>query len=166
MYADDTVLFFSAKKTEDIESMINTEAEFVKTWIKENCLLLNLKKGKTEFVLYGSKLNVKKCHIQIDNKEVHQPTTYEYLGVTPDQHLNLNEHYSKVFKKICTRIKLLRKIRHTLSPLVTEKIYMTIIKPIFLYCSTIHFSQNNTWIGKFESLQNRAKCIVGRNASV
>ena len=39
------------------------------------------------------------------------------------------------------------------------------IKPIFLYCSTIHLAQNDTWIQKFESLQNRAKQIIGRHAS-
>ena len=165
MYVDDTVLLYSAKKINDTENVINNEVELIKTWIKENCLILNLNKVKTEFLLYGSKLNVNKCSIQINNKEIHQPTSYEYLGITLDHHLNLSEHYNKVYKKICTRIKLLGKIRYELSPPVAEKIYNTNIKPIFLYCTTIHCGQSNTWIGRFESLQNRAKSIVGRNAS-
>ncbi|XP_057294693.1 uncharacterized protein LOC130623235 [Hydractinia symbiolongicarpus] len=52
MYADDTVLYFSDKLSSNIEKLINEEAEIVQRWVNDNCLLLNLKKGKTEFVLY------------------------------------------------------------------------------------------------------------------
>ena len=49
MYADDTVLFYGDK-----HSTANNEADRVTSWIRENNLALNLKKGKTEFVQYGS----------------------------------------------------------------------------------------------------------------
>ena len=55
MYADDTVLYFADKKASNIKSVLNSESDIIHQWITENCLILNLKKGKTEFVLYGSK---------------------------------------------------------------------------------------------------------------
>ena len=83
--------FYSAKKVTDIETIINIEAESINCWIKENCLLLNLKKGKKEFVLYGSKLKGKNCEIEVNHTRVNQAASYEYLGVTLDNHLNLTE---------------------------------------------------------------------------
>ena len=57
MYADDTVLYYSDKRIENIEYIINQEADAIQRWVNDNCLLLNFKKGKTEFVVYGSRLN-------------------------------------------------------------------------------------------------------------
>ena len=121
-------------------------------WIKENCFVLNKKKGKTEFILYQFKRNGSNCIIKVGNDEINQPQSYEYLGITLDSHLNLNEHYSKISKQISTRIKLLKKIRHEIPPTVAEQIYNSIIKPIFLYCSTINLGQSQTWEIRFEKL--------------
>ena len=87
------------------------------------------------------------------------------VGVTLDIHLNLNEHYSKTSKRISTRTKLLKKIRDEIPPTVAEQIYNSIIKPVFLYCSTINLGQSQTWENRFEKLQNQAKSVIGRNAS-
>jgi hypothetical protein len=165
MYADDTVLFFSSKNILEIENIMNSEAEQILAWINENCLILNKKKGKTEFILYRAKSNNKNCNIKVGYDIINQPQSYEYLGVTLDSHLNLNEHYTKVSKRINTRIKLLKKIRHEIPPYVAEQIYNSIIKPIFLYCSTVNLGQSHTWSNRFEKLQNQAKIVIGRNAS-
>ena len=160
-----TVLFFLSKNIPEIENTINAEADKIQTWITENCLVLNKKKGKTEFILYRAKSNGDNCNIKVGYDEINQPPAYEYLGVTLDSHLNMNEHYTKVSKRINTRIKLLKKIRHEISPSVAEQIYNSIIKPIFLYCSTVNLGQSQTWSNRFEKLQNRAKTVVGQNAS-
>ena len=54
MYADDTVLYYADKNSSSIETILNTDATLVNNWILENCIFLNLKKGMTEFILYGS----------------------------------------------------------------------------------------------------------------
>ena len=112
MYADDTVIFYSSDSVEDIEKTINAEAEILNLWIKENCLVLNLKKNKTEFVLYGCKKTKSKCNIIVDQTTINQPHSYEYLGVTLDKALNLSDHFTQTSKKIGSRIRLLHKIRH------------------------------------------------------
>ena len=55
MYPDDTVLYYSDKKIVNIELIINQEADIIQCWMNDNCLVLNLKKGKTELVVYGSR---------------------------------------------------------------------------------------------------------------
>ena len=41
MYADDTVLFYSAKKVDEIESSLNEDLRHVNSWVNTNGLSLN-----------------------------------------------------------------------------------------------------------------------------
>ena len=121
-----------------------------------------MKKGKTEFVMYGNKLsNVHHDKIEIYSTTINQSGVYEYIGITLDAHLNLNEHYKKVYKKICSRVYLLKKLRHQISPVVADSIYAVLIKPIFHYCYPVYCNQSNSWKMKFERLHNRANAIIG-----
>ena len=53
-YADDTVLYCAGKTSNDIDHLINSESQKFADWLDENNLFINLKKVKTEPVLYGS----------------------------------------------------------------------------------------------------------------
>ena len=53
LYADDTVIYYADKSAREVKTVLNKEVNFIATWFDENNLILNLKKGKTEFVLYG-----------------------------------------------------------------------------------------------------------------
>ena len=81
MYADDTVIYYSHKSIHEIENCINSDAERIHRWMTENCLILNPKKGKTEFVIFASRVRAENATIVIDNNTIHQPDQYEYLGV-------------------------------------------------------------------------------------
>ena len=54
LYADDTVIFTSDKDCKRIEDLLNTEFNNVATRFANNNLVLNLKKTKTEYVLFGT----------------------------------------------------------------------------------------------------------------
>ena len=51
-YADDTVVYFADKNVDVIEKVLNLEMEYIGKACKENELLLNLNKGKTEAMLF------------------------------------------------------------------------------------------------------------------
>ena len=53
-YADDTVLYFSDKKFQVIENTLNSDFSSVADWLESNELIINLKKGKTECMLFGT----------------------------------------------------------------------------------------------------------------
>jgi hypothetical protein len=96
LYADDTVIYFSDKNASIIESTLNEEVNRIAIWMRDNHLTLNLKKGKTDFVLYGTakKLSkeLHKINVHINGEKVNEATKYMYLGVLLDQHLNLHDH--------------------------------------------------------------------------
>ena len=52
IYADDTVLFYSAKQASAIEEKLNEELASIRRWLHENSLFLNI--AKTEAILFGT----------------------------------------------------------------------------------------------------------------
>ena len=62
MYADDTVIFFSAPLISEIELQLNLELINLSEWLSTNKLILNLK--KTEFMVFGTHQRL--CRQDID----------------------------------------------------------------------------------------------------
>ena len=88
MYADDTVIFFSAKDTSEIERVLNTELELIHNWLHLNKLFLNL--TKTELVLFGTGANLAKVtnfQVTIGHYQLKRVMEYKYLGVFLDDSL-------------------------------------------------------------------------------
>ena len=169
MYADDTVIFYLDKSAKAVEDVINHEANLVGKWFMDNNLIMNLKKGKTEFVMYGTSQKLSKqpsYPIEIGGAEIYQSSSYEYLGVTLDHHLKLQHQTNKIYKKALSRLKLLQRIRSNISPHVAEKIYNVMIRPVFLYCYPVYISLGDTAKPKLESIQDRAQRIVARDSSI
>ena len=83
-YADDTVLLFADKNIQTIEDMLNEDMENVGRYCEQNELLLNLKKGKTEVMLFGTsqriRLHGRELNIVHNNRKINFVTEYVYLG--------------------------------------------------------------------------------------
>ena len=52
MYADDTVTYTASQSITEIERAVTNEMENISKWLDENRLVINLKKGKTEAMLF------------------------------------------------------------------------------------------------------------------
>ena len=98
LYADDTVLYFSGKDPVIIESALNLNLEKMAIWFNENNLVLNLKKGKTEGMLFGTK-SFKTISLKIFEKPINITDYYKYLGVTLDRRLNISLHMENIYKR-------------------------------------------------------------------
>ena len=168
MYADDTVLFYSDKSAKAVEDVINNEADLAGKWFADN-LIMNLKKVKTEFVMYGASQKLSRqpsCHIAIEGRDINQSNSNEYLGITLDHHLTLQQQINKIYKKASSRLKLLQRIRPNISPHVAEKIYNAMIRPVLLYCYPVYISLGDNAKSKLQSIQDRAQKIVANDNSI
>ena len=58
-YADDTVLFVSDSDIQNIKSMLNSDFGSLCNWLKENQLIINMKKRKTEYMIFGTSQHLK-----------------------------------------------------------------------------------------------------------
>ena len=107
MYADDTVIYYASSDSKIIENTMNKEISKIAGWFQESFLVLNLNKGKAEFVLYGTTQRLKGApgvKILINGTEVSSSEVYEYLGVSVERSLSFSEHFIKVYRKAVNRV--------------------------------------------------------------
>ena len=133
-------------------------------------MVINLKKGKTEFVLYGTakRLQNAPCvKVEINGIEVTNNEVYEYLGVHVDKTLSLLEQFDKIYRKATKRLGLLHRIRQKLSTQAAESIYRSIVKPSLTYCDTVLLCLLTSNSRRLERLQERAeKCVYGGSTPI
>ena len=170
LYADDNVIFTSDKNSKEVAEKLNDDLKYLNDFFVENKMVVNLKKSKTEFVLFGSHQKLAKAdeiEINMNNQKIVESDRYEYLGMQLDKNLNLLSQFEKMYKKVSSRIKLLARVRMNISPTTAETIYKIMILPLFLYCSNINIGISDSHKSKLEKLQNRAtKIINGHNGKI
>ena len=85
-YADDTVLFYSHKSINEIETTLNHDFDRFCQWLEKNELILNTKKGKTESMIFGTsqrlcRLDKESLHIERHFTVINSTNCYKYLGI-------------------------------------------------------------------------------------
>ena len=120
MYADDIVLYYAHKDVKTIEQKLTEDMSHLSEWFEKNELIVKLQRGKTECMLFCTGRNLSKIkehelNIMYNNTLVNYTTSYTYLGVLLDQTLNLAEHFNKIYKRSHGRLKLLLKIRKSMT---------------------------------------------------
>ena len=87
MYADDTVLFFSAPEVCTIEATLVKELQPIECSLRLNSLFINV--TKTEAMLFGTS---QRLSVSVNGSTIKRVTDFKYLGVIFDEHLSWNEH--------------------------------------------------------------------------
>ena len=82
-------------------------------WFGENGLVINLKKGNIEFLLFGTSQRIAKQIKSLDvrylGSKIMNSTQYKYLGIEID--LNINTHFENCVEHTSSRLRLLAKIK-------------------------------------------------------
>ena len=157
IYADDVVLYAAEKNIDSIKSKLSYDLAQISEWLEENELIINLKKGKTEALLFGTAKRISKSNepllIPYANTTITPTTTYKYLGVQLDAELNLNTQFDVSLKRASTRLRLLSKIRNTLNVESAIIVYQTMIVPLLTYCGVLNLKLTSTQLNKLASFQ-------------
>ena len=114
MYADDTVLYVSEKKLEDMVTKMQTAIDLFIGW--SSCNRLTLNQGKTKLMLFGSNRKTNKIvtgniNILAKGKRLTFVNTFKYLGVTLDTELNFNTHVNELIKSLNFKSYLLGRLK-------------------------------------------------------
>ena len=84
-------------------------------YLYQNELILNLKKGKTEAMAFGTEKRLSmtsECiSIRYNGNIMNNATTYKYLGSQLDKYLSLDENFEQAYRKASGRLHLLAKLR-------------------------------------------------------
>ena len=167
MYADDTVVYHASDKIEKIESVLNSEFKNIFDYINDSELILNLKKGKTETMLFGTAKKLSNLphplQIKYNSYTINTTTEYNYLGNTITPTLNFDRQFRSKCRKASGRVSLLSKVRPYLTVEAAEKVYNAMIAPIFLYCCIINLQLTATQRRSLEKIEERSSRIIFLN---
>ena len=139
IYADDTVLYFFYESEEKIENDLNQDMQNLLSYFRKNDLVINLKKRKTEKMLFGTTKRLKtagKIDVLYSNQTINFTETYKYLGNIVEHHLN--------FKKASSRLRLLEQMRCYLTSKAARLVYITMILPLLTSSCALKSPYNNT----------------------
>lgn len=93
-YADDTVIYFPVPEIEAIERPLTQDLETLAQYFDENELMVNLEKGKTEALLFGTRKTFsaakRNLELRYRGHAINNAVFYEYLNYTLDSCLLLN----------------------------------------------------------------------------
>ena len=170
-YADDTVVYVAHNNVDEIERILNEEFDRLHSYFRENELVLNLKRGKTESMLFGTAKRLATqpkdtITIRIDGLPVHHVASYTYLGNQLDSKLTLQDNFDKSYRKATGRLTLLAKLRCYLSTEAAFKIFEMVILPILTYSTMISLKLSDTQRKKLISLKGRAEKIIGGGVNI
>ena len=163
-YADDTIIYFHSNDIKAIERTISAEFTYLSNWLTDNELILNMNKGKTEIMIFGTQKRLAKADLQLNimfqSTTVNSTCSYKYLGIEVDPSLNLCAHFQHVYKTASSRLRLLRRIRPYLTKTAAIRIYEAFILSKIMYCSLTNYFHQPYRQDLLSSLESRAKGIV------
>ena len=120
-YEDNTVVFTSSSDLDVIQNNLTQDLNNLSSWFRDNEFIINLKKVKTEVMLFGTGKRLHLFHgsqikLSVIGSSISTTTRYKYLGVHLDPIPNFNTHVYKVYKKAAGRVNLLRRTRASQCP--------------------------------------------------
>ena len=165
IYADDTTLSKSAswENISHINHALNQDLKRLAKWLAQNKMFINTQKTKSMLVT-GKCLRNKVASLLIDvnlnGNSIENVTDFKLLGITLGQDVAFDRQIEELNKKLVKRIGLFRHISPDLKRHQREIYYSTIIKPVFLYGSSIWTSCSKENLQKLLRLQKRAARII------
>ena len=163
------MIFTSSNDIDAIQDSLSQDLDNLSNWFRDNELIFNLKKGKSEVMLFGTgkRLNLLQgCQVKlpVNGAPINTTTCYKYLGVHLDPTLNFETHFRKIYKKAAGRVNLLRRIRSNIDSFSAQRIYQSMIMPIFTYCVYISLGWSESRKHMTAPLKPEASQSFPRNA--
>ena len=153
-----------ARCMEELEKCVTD----LNVWMNEN--RLKMKNNKTEFILFGSKLQLDKCKtktLNVNNTEIKLADKIKYLGVLLDWKLNLKQHITSKCQTAMLNFQWIKNIRHLLTQDATEILVLGTVMSHLDYCNSILVGLPNVDISKMQHIQNiAAKMVVLNNVAM
>lgn len=166
-FADDTVIFTSSKSVFQIESILNKDLTTIASYLKDNDLIINLNKGKTESMLFGTSKRIanvppesRNLKLFCDEVLINSTTSYTYLGTVLDQHLNLNTDFDSKYNRASKKLGVLKKLMDFLTLDAARLLYTAVIVSALKYNSSVHLKITHTQHEKLNSIERRANIIL------
>ena len=154
---------FSPIPTEEIAvvSQLQNNLDQINSWMNENCLKLNPR--KTEFILFGSNVQLGKCittSLNACGTRVPKGDVVRYLGTWFDKMLNLNHHVQQKCKLAMWNLKGIQSIRNVLERESCMILICSLVLSHLDYVNCCLFGISEYLITKMQCIQNYVAWVV------
>ena len=161
LYADDTVTFHSSSDTKELRRILQQDLNYLQIRAREN--RLSIHPIKTEAVLFGTHQRIaanNELDLVLGNARVKRAQHYKYLEITLDANLNFYEHVNRLYCKLPSRLRALRRTRKHLTIDAANKVYTATILPLLDYCDITWSSTGKTACARLDKLQERTSKLI------
>ena len=120
-------------------------------------------------MIYGSYQRITRkdsISLSCNGSPLTESESFKYLGVVIDQHLSFSNHIEHVVNKVSRKLGVFRRLRSSLTMVAAQRIYKTMIVPIFYYCDVAWHGCGKVNSGTLESLQHRAAKLIFPNSGL
>ena len=131
LFADDSSVFFSHRNPQTLLQTVNSELTNATLWIQANKLSLNLK--KTNYMLFSNSLSILPGNVMFNGVEIERVSTFKFLGLHIDEHLNWKYHISKLCKLLSRNTGVIYKLKSVFPLNILHMLYATLILPYLHY---------------------------------
>ena len=145
---------------------LRLDLEAVRQWLFANRLTLNT--AKTKYMLFRTRQKLSKIAnstLRIGAEEIERVPVFKYLGCWLDEVLNFEYHTDKVYSKSCSKVGVIRKVRHCLTQKLALTLYKSLVLPHIDYCDVVYMSATKESLNKLQLVQNKGcRAILGAAA--
>ena len=165
-FADDGQIFKSANPN-CLQSLLDSKSKLedcirkISNWMFQNHLKLN--ESKTEFIIFGTKAQLKKVpfnSLEIAGDKVTAVTCVRNLGVYLDQELTMKQHVTHLVKVSYLWLRKIRVIRPYLTEEATHILIQTLILSRIDYCNSLLIGISNVLLNKLQLVQNACARVI------
>ena len=165
LYADDIQIFvsFPPNQTQASQALRNLEKCIadINAWMNSNSLQLN--HSKCEFMLFGSKSQLKKLDIDsisISGNDIPLSNSCRNLGVIFYSQMSMSKQTTSICKSVRYQLRNIGFIRKYLTRSATEKLVHSLISSRLDFGNGLLYNLPNSQIAQLQKLQNAAARIV------
>jgi len=120
---------------------------------------------KTDFIWFGSRVNLKKvhdqeCSLQAGSDAIQPSTVVHNLGVLFDAELSMKQHVARVAATCFYHLRRLRQIRRRVGAEVTTQLVLAFITSRLDYCNSILAGVPMTTLEPLQRVQNAAVRLI------
>lgn len=155
MFADDTVIIYSAENIRTLEKMVNRDMQKYSEWLDSNKLVIN--EEKTVYIMFKNKTNSTNIHpnLFINGKKLTQVKKTKYLGLIIEETLKWNAHVDMIIDKLSPLVSKLRHLQPYLDDRTSKNIFYAYFHSVLGYLSVIWSNSAKFNLKRLQRLQNK-----------
>ena len=124
---------------------------------------LKINNGKTEFIMFGSMVQLTKCipnSININGTDVQKSEVIKYLGAWLDQNLTLTEHVNRKCYNVMMNLLKIKQLRRVLTQEAAHILVRGLVISHLDYCNSMFAGLPTCRINLLQWVQNAAAKLV------